>query len=191
MPNSPNIHPTANIMKGAIIDGDVTIGENTFIGAGAVVVSNGGAVTIGSNTVVMENAVIRSAEKFNCTIGCNVIIGPKASVTGAIIHDGCFIATNGTVFHGAELLGGTVLAVNGIIHVNTFCPANTFVPIGHIAFGNPVKIYTPGEIMAFHTDLKNAGGFVHYVYGINTAGLPNAEVYKQLTERFLSMVQDA
>ncbi len=190
MPNTPNIHPTAKIMKGAIIDGDVTIGENTFIGAGAVVVSNGGAVTIGSNTVVMENAVIRSAEKFNCTIGSNVLIGPKACVTGAIIHDGCFIATNAAVFHGAELLSGTVLAVNGIIHINTFCPANTFVPIAHIAFGNPVKIYTPEETMAFHTALTKAGGFVHYVYGIDPTGLANAEVYKQLTVRFLRMVKD-
>jgi len=139
----------------------------------------------------MENAVIRSAEHFNCTIGSHVLIGPKACVTGALIHDGCFIATNGTIFHGAELLGGTVLAVNGIIHVNTLCPANSFVPTAHIAFGNPVKIYAPGETMAFHNDLKNAGGFVQYVYGINPAGLPNAEVYKLLTERFLTMVQGA
>jgi len=183
-----NIHPTAKISQGSIIQGNVTIGENTFIGAGAVVVSNGGSVTIGSNTVIMENAVIRSAQGFNCAIGNNVLVGPKACITGAVIHDGCFIATNGTVFHGCELLNGTVLAVNGIIHVNTYCPANTFVPIAHIAFGNPAKIYSPTQVMEFHADLKNAGGFVKYVYGIDAAGLTNPEIYKLLTEKFLDMV---
>jgi len=188
MPNTPNIHPTAKIMKGAIIDGEVTIGENTFIGSGAVVVSNGGNITIGNNTVVMENAVVRSAEKFNCSIGSNVLVGPKACITGAVIQNSCFIATNGTIFHGAELLSGTVLAVNAIVHINTFCPANTFVPIAHIAFGNPAKIYSPAEIMEFHADLRKAGGFVNYVYGIDATGLANAEIYQQLTEKFISMV---
>ncbi len=187
MPFIPNIHPTAKIGKGAIIDGHVTIGENTFIGAGAVVVSNGGQVAIGNGTVIMENAVIRSAEGFNCTIGNHVLIGPKASVTGAAINDGCFIATNAVVFHGAQLLSGTVLAVNGIIQVNTFCPANTFIPIAHIAFGNPAVIYSPSQVMEFHAALKQAGGFIKNVYGINPAGLDNTELYKQLTEKFLAM----
>jgi carbonic anhydrase/acetyltransferase-like protein (isoleucine patch superfamily) len=180
----PTIHPSARIMKGATIDGPVTIGENTYVGAGAVITGNGGSIKIGSSAVIMENAVIRASPKFNCSIGNHVLVGPKACITGATVHDCCFIATNGTVFHGSELSGGTVLAVNGIIHVGTFCPADTYIPINHIAFGNPVKIYSPGQVTEFHAELRKVG-FVKYVYDIDTTGLSNSEIYRQLTKKFL------
>ena len=51
---TPEIHPTAIVMTGAIIEGAVSIGENTYIGAGAVIVANGSPITIGNKTVVME-----------------------------------------------------------------------------------------------------------------------------------------
>lgn len=183
------IHSSAKIRKGVILDGSITIGENTFIGSGTVITAKGEPIEIGANTVIMENAVIRSSPKFNCRIGDNVLVGPKACITGAIIGNGCFIATNGTVFHGSLLEKGTVLAVNGIIHVDSHCPENTFIPINHIAFGKPVKIYSPSEIKEFHADLRNAGGFVKYVYDIDPAGLSNTEIYKKLTEKYLSMLQ--
>ena len=186
MSMSQNIHPTARIMKSVILDGEIIIGENTFIGAGAVIAANGGRIEIGSNTVIMENAIIRSSPRFDCKIGNNVLVGPKACITGSVIGDCCFIATNGTIFHGSELQSGTVLAVNGIIHVGSHCPADTFIPINHIAYGNPVKIYPPSAISEFHADLRKAGGFVNYVYDINPEGLSNAEIYKSLTEKFLS-----
>ncbi|MDJ1501104.1 gamma carbonic anhydrase family protein [Xanthocytophaga agilis] len=181
----PTIHPSARIMQGVIIEGDVTIGENTYIGSGSIITANGGSIHIGNNTVIMENAIIRSNKKFPCLIGDNVLVGPKACITGAIIHKACFIATNATIFHGAELSNGTVLAVNGIIHVGTFCPENTFIPINHIGFGNPVKVYGPGEIQEFHAELRKVG-FVKYVYDIDTTGLSNTDLYTKLTETFLA-----
>jgi len=189
MTTEQTIHPTAKIMKGAILQGSIIVGADTYIGAGAVISANGGTIEIGSKTVIMENAVIRSSTKFNCKIGNNVLIGPKACITGADIADCCFIATNGTIFHGSRLLTGTVLAVNGIIHIDTFCPANTYIPINHIAFGNPVRIYSPIEINDFHGDLKKIG-FSKYVYDIDTTGLSNSEIYRQLTEKFIQSVSD-
>jgi carbonic anhydrase/acetyltransferase-like protein (isoleucine patch superfamily) len=180
------IHPTAQICKGVIIEGAVTIGENTYVGAGTIITANGGKITIGCNTVIMENAIIRSTPKFDCQIGNNVLLGPKSCVTGATIANGCFIATNATIFHGSVLETGTVLAVNGIIHIGTVCPAETFIPINHVAFGNPLRIYSPTEIKDLHADL-NKVGFVKYVYEIDTTGLSRPEVYKQMTEKFLSM----
>jgi len=181
---TPEIHPTAIVMTGAIIEGAVSIGENTYIGAGAVIVANGSPITIGNKTVVMENAIIRSSKKFSCSIGDNVLIGPKACITGAIIEDACFIATNATIFHGSYLQSGTLIAVNGIIHINTFCPADSFIPVNHIGFGNPLKIYSPAEINDFHAELRKTG-FVKFVYDIETTGMFNSEIYKQVTEKFL------
>lgn len=185
MASHNQIHPSAKVMTGVILNGDITIGENTYVASGVVINSNGGRIVIGSNTVIMESAIIRASSKFNCHIGDNIMIGPKACITGAIIRDGCFIATNATIFHGSELLSGTVVAVNGIVHIASHCPSNTFVPINHIAFGNPVKVYSPSEIPAFHAALKEVG-FAKFVYDIDTTGLPNEEIYRQMTEKFLA-----
>jgi carbonic anhydrase/acetyltransferase-like protein (isoleucine patch superfamily) len=184
MSSAQRVHPSAILMNGVIIEGDISIGENTYVGAGSIITSNGGKIEIGSNTVIMENAIIRSSPKFNCRIGDHVLVGPKACITGANIYDCCFIATNATIFHGVELQKACVVAVNGIVHIGTFCTPETFIPINHVAFGNPAKIYAPGEIQQLHSDL-NKLGFSRYVYDINTDGLSRAEIYTELTKRFL------
>ena len=181
------IHPTAKVHPSAIIDGDVEIGAGTYVAAGVIISAVGGKITIGERAVIMENAILRSSKSFNCMIGDHSLIGPKACITGATIGNACFIATGATIFHGSDLQNGTVLAVNGIIHIGTHCPENTFIPINHIGFGNPVKIYAPNEIQEFHADLKKVG-FAKYVYDIDTTGLSNTEVYTQLTEKYLSFL---
>jgi len=181
------IHPTAKIHPSVIIDGDVEIGAGTYVAPGAIISAIGGKIIIGANAVILENAIIRSSKAFDCIIGGHTLIGPKASVTGATIENACFIATGATIFHGSHLQEGTVLAVNGIIHISTHCPANTFIPINHVGFGNPLKVYGPTEIQEFHADLKKVG-FAKYVYGIDTTGLSNTEVYTQLTDKYLSFL---
>lgn len=181
------IHPTAKIHKSAIIDGDVEIGAGTYVAPGAIISATGGKISIGSNSVILENAMIRGSKNFNCILGNHVLVGPRASVTGATLENACFIATGSTIFHGSYLHSGTVLAVNGIIHIGTLCPPDTYIPINHIAFGNPLKIYSPAEIQEFHTDLKKVG-FVKHAYGIDTTGLSNTEIYTQLTEKYLSFL---
>ena len=185
--NRPVIHPTAKIHQSVIIDGNVEIGADTFVGPGTVITATSGRISIGSKTVVMENAIIRSSKHFDCLIGDHVLIGPKACITGATIENACFIATNSTIFHGSHLQSGTVLAVNGIIHIGTYCPVDTYIPISHIGFGNPIKIYSPSEIQEFHAELKKLG-FAKYVYDIDTTGLCNSEIYTQLTEKYLSLL---
>lgn len=181
------IHPTAKVHPSAIIEGNVTIAERTFIGAGAIIISHGGSIDIGREAVIMENAIVRANHKFNCVIGNNVLIGPKATITGAVVHDACFIATNATIFHGSNLESGTVVAVNSIVHVATHCPPSTYIPINHIAFGNPATIYSPDQITAFHAELRKVG-FVKFVYGFSTEGMTNSEIYTQLTREFLKHV---
>jgi carbonic anhydrase/acetyltransferase-like protein (isoleucine patch superfamily) len=171
---------TANIDETVIIKGKVSVGENTYIAPGVIINAPHGSIKIGANTVIMENAIIRSSAKFDCKIGDNVLIGPKACITGATIHNACFIATNATIFHGSEILSGSVVAVDGIVHIGTWCPENTYIKINHVAFGNPAVIYAPTEIDALHTELRKLG-FAKYVYDMDVAGMSTSEVYTAMT----------
>lgn len=178
--SKPAIHSSANIDGSATIKGNVSIGENSYIAPGVIINATHGNIEIGANVVIMENAIIRSSAKFDCKIGDNVLIGPKACITGATIHNACFIATNATIFHGSEILSGSVIAVNGIVHIGTSCPENSFVKINHVAFGNPAVMYSPNEMDTLHTELRKLG-FAKYVYDMDVEGMSTSEVYTAMT----------
>lgn len=183
------IHTSANMDESVIIKGNVSIGENTYIAPGVIINATHGSIEIGANTVIMENAIIRSSAKFDCKIGNNVLIGPKACITGATIHNACFIATNATIFHSSEILSGSVVAVNGIVHIGTYCPENTYIKINHVAFGNPAVIYAPTEIDALHTELRKLG-FAKYVYDMDVTGMSATEVYTAMTNLIVQRMSE-
>src|SRR3954451_16125063 len=97
----PVIDPSAWIAPNAVICGDVHIGAGSRILFGACLIAEGKPMTIGSNCIVMENAVLRSTDDHEPTVGNNCLVGPHAHIVGCTIEDGVFIATGGSVFHGA------------------------------------------------------------------------------------------
>ena len=61
---SPKIDSNAYIAPNAVICGDVTIGKNCKVMFGAQIIAEDGAIVLDENTVVLENAVLRSTEKY-------------------------------------------------------------------------------------------------------------------------------
>lgn len=84
-PKKPKIHSSTYIAPTATISGEVTVGQGCAILHGAVVVAAGSPVTIGNDTVIMENAVVRSMEKFPVKIGDGVLVGPHATLVGVTV----------------------------------------------------------------------------------------------------------
>ena len=74
----PKIDPTARIAPIATVCGDVTVGPNTYVGFGAVIVAESGPVEIGANCVIMDTAVLRGLKHAKLTLGDNVLVGPRA-----------------------------------------------------------------------------------------------------------------
>jgi carbonic anhydrase/acetyltransferase-like protein (isoleucine patch superfamily) len=150
----PKVHTSAYVAPSATIAGDVTIGSGCAVLHGAVIVSEGAPVTIGSDTVVMENAVLKASGgkslQFPLAIGERCIVGPHAYVVGATIGEGCFIAAGSRIFNGAVLEDGSGVALNAVVHVNTRLPEGAGVPMLHIAYGDPAKIYPPQDASKVH-----------------------------------------
>jgi len=81
--DNPVIGKSSYVDRTAVIIGKVFIGENVFVGPGAVVRADepGSSITIKDNSNVQDNTVIHSFEK------SHVIIDEKVSIAhGAIIH---------------------------------------------------------------------------------------------------------
>ncbi len=92
----PTIHPTAMIMPGAIIGGNVEIGENVLVRFGAVIYADAGSITIAHDACIGDTALIH-------TDGPAVEIGEFALVG-----------------HGAQICGGSLgnlacLGINAVL----------------------------------------------------------------------------
>lgn len=165
---SPRIHRSAYIAPTATICGDVTVGENSRVLFGAVLVAEGGPVEVGAECIVMENAVIRGTPKHSVSIRDQVLIGPRSYLTGCAVEDNVFLATGSTVFNGASIGAGTEVRINGVIHLKTVLPKNALVPIGWVAVGDPAEILPPEEHERIW-EIQEPLDFPREVFGIERA----------------------
>jgi carbonic anhydrase/acetyltransferase-like protein (isoleucine patch superfamily) len=179
---SPRIHETAYVAPTAVICGDVTIGENCRILFGAVIVAEGGSVELGSQCIVMENAVIRGTPRHPVWLGNHVLVGPRAYLVGCTIEDEVFVATGATVFNGAKIGARAEVRINGTVHLKTNLPAESTVPIGWVAVGDPAEILPPKDheqIWSIQQELN----FPQTVFGLGRA--PAGEsIMPELTRRY-------
>lgn len=176
----PRIDPTAVVAESAVVSGDVTIGPDTQVLHGAVITAEGGPITLGANVIVMENAVIRATAADPVHIGDHTLIGPGASVSGATIGDEVFLATGTRVFNGARIDERCEIRINAVVHLRTHLPAETVVPIGWVAVGDPLVVLPPHEherIWAAQQELDFPG----YVFGLDRE---TPDLMVQLTERY-------
>ncbi len=176
----PRIHPTAVVAPTAVISGDVTIGADCQILHGAVITSEGGAITLGENVIVMENALVRATATNPVHVGDHVLIGPMASVSGALIEDEVFLATGTRVFNGARIGARSEVRINAVVHLRTTLAPETTVPIGWVAVGEPAQLLSPDrheEIWAAQRELDFPG----YVFGLDR---DTPDLMVQLTERY-------
>lgn len=178
----PQIHGSAYVAPNAVICGDVTIGENSRVLFGAVLVAEGGPVVVGSHCIVMENAVIRGTPRHPAHLGDHVLVGPRAYLTGCTVEDSVFLATGATIFNGAHIGTRTEVRINGIVHLKTTLPADALVPIGWIAVGDPVEIRPPEDHEAIWA-VQEPLNFPRTVFGLERP--PAGEtIMPEMTHRY-------
>lgn len=178
----PNVDSSAYIAPTAVLCGDVTVGPRCRILFGAVLTAEGGPIELGSQCIVMENAVVRSSKPYPTRIGNNVLIGPRAYLTGCTVDDNVFLATGSTVFNGASIGARAEVRINGVVHLHTHLEPDTMVPIGWVAVGDPAQIHPcerHDEIWAVQEPLH----FSRRVFGLERAA-PGDTIMPELTLRY-------
>jgi carbonic anhydrase/acetyltransferase-like protein (isoleucine patch superfamily) len=189
----PVIDTSSFIAPNAVICGEVKIGKNVRIMFGAQIIAESSPITIGDNCIILENAVIRGTDKFPVSIGNNCLIGPNAHLAGCTVEDNVFIATGGSIFHGAVLKTGSEVRINGVVHLKTVLPENSTVPINWIAVGDPVKILSPDKQNEIW-ELQKPLNFPLTVYGIDRPKTSNAnnmsDICKVMSDRLKLHMDD-
>lgn len=130
----PYIHPTAFIHPMACVIGNVSIGKNVFVGAGAVIRGDWGEIIIEDGCNVQENCIIHLFP------GTTVVLKESAHIGhGAIIHGG-IIGKNSLIGMNSVIMDNSEIGDECIIGALTLVPQEMKIPARKIAVGNPAKI---------------------------------------------------
>ena len=130
----PRIGKGTFIFPSADVIGDVTIGENCYIGPGARIRGDYGSIRIGNDTAVEENVVIHARPNEKTIIGNSVTIGHAAIIHNATIHDWAIIGMGAIVSDYAEIGEWAVVAEGAVVKNKTKIPDKA------IAVGIPAKV---------------------------------------------------
>jgi gamma-carbonic anhydrase len=130
----PQIHPTAFIAPGAVIVGDVEVGEEASIWYGAVLRADLNKIRIGPRTNIQDGSVLHLADDLGVHVGEFVTCGHSAILHACTIDNEVLIGMGATVLDGAEIGARSVIGANALV------TQGMKVPPGSMVLGSPAKI---------------------------------------------------
>src|ERR1051326_9338153 len=108
----PKLGPQVYIAPGAVVLGDVTLGEQSSVCYHAVLRGDINRIVVGHHSNVQDTAVLHLADEYPCLLGNYVTVGH-----GAIVH-ACTVEDEVLVGMGSTLLDGVVVGEQSIIGAN-------------------------------------------------------------------------
>lgn len=155
---APKIHASAFIAPGAVVCGDVEIGEDVSIWYSCVLRGDTNGIVIGKGTNIQDGTIIHvdgpDANGTPALIGANALVGHKCMLHGCTVEDGGFVGMGSTVLDRAVIKSG------GFLAAGAFLTQGKTVPAGEMWAGSPARKFRdlkPGE------DKLALIGAAHYV----------------------------
>lgn len=122
------------IFDEATIIGDVQLGDECYIGAGAVLRGDYGKIVIGNRSIVEDNCTVHARPGDECRIGNDVTIGH-----GAILHN-CDVRDFVVVGMGAIVSDYAKVGEWAVIGEGSVVKNKQEIPAGKVAVGVPAKV---------------------------------------------------
>jgi gamma-carbonic anhydrase len=122
------------LATGAIVLGDVTIGDFSSVWYNAVVRGDINRIVIGHHTNIQDNSVLHLADDYPCIVGDYVTVGHSA-----IVH-ACTVGNEVLVGMGATILDGAVIGDQCLIGAGSLITMGMQVPDGSMLMGRPARI---------------------------------------------------
>jgi carbonic anhydrase/acetyltransferase-like protein (isoleucine patch superfamily) len=130
----PKIHKKAYIHPSAVIIGDVSIGDNCFIGPNVVLRGDNGKIDIRANSSVQDNCVVHSST------GYETILHEYSRVGHSAILHGCEIKSWAVIGMASVLLDGSIIEEYSLIGSMSFVKKGMLIPTKHLALGSPCVV---------------------------------------------------
>jgi phenylacetic acid degradation protein len=130
----PRIGKDTYVSEYAILIGDVRIGDNCYIGHGAILRADYGSIQIDNGTAVEEGVIIHAPPDEVCKIGKKVTIGHGAIIHSKYIGDMAVIGMGSVLSIYAEVGEESIIAEGSTVKMTQKIPASV------VARGNPAKV---------------------------------------------------
>ena len=131
---NPEIGQGTYVSEEALVIGDVKIGDNCYIGHGAILRGDYGSILIGPGTAVEEGAIIHAPPAKPSLIGERVTIGHGAIVHSAKIGDFSVIGMGAILSIRSEIGANTIVAEGAVVKMRQV------ISDGVVAGGNPARV---------------------------------------------------
>lgn len=132
-----NVHPTAWVAPGAIVLGEVTLGERSSVWYGAILRGDNDRIVVGAETNLQDGTIVHVDEGVPCLIGRRVGVGHRALLHGCTVEDECLIGMSSTILNRAVIGTGSVVAAGALV------PEGMKVPPGSLVMGVPGRVVRP------------------------------------------------
>jgi carbonic anhydrase/acetyltransferase-like protein (isoleucine patch superfamily) len=148
------IDPTVFIAQGAIVLGDVDLGNDVSVWYNAVIRGDTDKITIGAETNIQDLTMIHADPGIPCVVGNRVTVGHRVILHGCTIEDDCLIGMGAIVLNNVHVGKGSVIGAGAVLL------EGTEVPPGSVVVGIPGRV--KGQVdAAMLARLEH--GWRHYV----------------------------
>lgn len=145
----PRIAESVHVAEGAVLVGDVALGEQASVWYGCVLRADLNRIVLGPRSNLQDGTVVHLGDRDPTVVGADVVVGHRAVLHGCTIEDGCLIGIQATVLDGAVIGHGSIVGAGAVV------PAGLVVPPRSLVLGLPAKVVKPldEQAEAFHREL--------------------------------------
>lgn len=122
------------LAPGAIVIGDVRIGQDVSIWFNAVLRGDNEPIILGDGSNIQDGCVIHTDPGYPVEIGENVTVGHNATIHGCRIGDGSLIGMGATVLNGVQIGARCLIGANSLVR------EGMIIPDGSLVVGVPAQI---------------------------------------------------
>jgi len=133
----PRLGRKVYLAAGAVVTGDVRLGDHVSILHHAVLRGDINKIVVGHHSNIQDNAVVHVAGALPALIGCHVTVGHAAILHACTVGDECLIGM------GATILDGAVIGAQSIVGANALVTQGSRIPAGSLVLGMPAKVARP------------------------------------------------
>lgn len=128
------ISESANVVKEAVVVGDVTVEEECTILFHAVLRGDVEKIIVGRCSNIQDNCTIHADTRYPTLIGAHATVGHNA-----VLH-GCTVGAGSLIGMGAVILNGAKIGRECLIGAGSLVLEGQVIPDGSLAVGNPAKV---------------------------------------------------
>jgi carbonic anhydrase/acetyltransferase-like protein (isoleucine patch superfamily) len=125
---TPRVPGSAFVAPGAVVLGDVELGEESSIWYGAVLRGDAGPIRVGARTNIQDLCVLHATTgRAGLTIGDEVTVGHRAILHGAVVRDRCLIGMGSILLDDCDIGEESLVAAGAVVLEGMKVPPRSLV----------------------------------------------------------------